>query len=122
MMIRSIFQGTANHLVGGDVRVKFSPPPPPYQWGSCEIQDGKAIISIDPGLDWDDLVKVFLHECAHARQFQPSRTVEADPNPELVNHWENKAEGLAGEWLEWGRSRMLGGSWLGVILELQEWT
>jgi hypothetical protein len=99
-------------------------PPAPYLWGSCKVfEDGGAEVYIDPLLELDDQLKVFLHELAHVKQFRAARataprTEGYQASKQVVTTWESRAEIQAQTWLAWAKGQPLGKTALGQLLEL----
>ena len=112
--VYQLYQAIAEQLAGKPVLLRFQQPQYKNYLGCCHMnRRGQIVIDVSPHLDNEQTLRVFLHECAHARlhKFIPSDTNKtaqsiAPQTPRnaiqagVTNQHEAEADKLAAEWLK----------------------
>lgn len=125
-----MFQTTAEHLTGRKARLEWRVPDKGLRGGQAYREGDTGIIVIDPDLDAQESMKVFLHEVGHivhswdlwGRQSGKGRPSEMGRllGGILYSLNEIKAEIQAQTWGQYARSS--GGPTIaGQLLALQKW-
>lgn len=134
----ALFERVASRLTGRPVEVRFQEPPIVGCRGLADRdKDGNATITIEPGMDQDNELFVFLHEVAHIKLHYnhmepsdfsslPQRSVpqpkDGEPPPGRA-YQENQANVLANVWKTWGKTlRSRDVDWyLGCLMALEKY-
>ena len=117
LTVFDVMQLVAIKLSGKACLLRLQAPAVAGLKGMVHRAAGQLIIDVSPGLEDDLMLKVFLHEVAHAKlhSFEPTQ-LSSYPSGSIKDHrksegasWcnttqEAQADSLADKWLRWGET------------------